>query len=424
VQFGNDAVRALGAAAFVLFGACTGASERPPLSGSPTRPSAGRGGAGGSAGAQGSAGNTAAGVPGGGAAGLGSAGLEAGGTGGAGGITGAGAGGEGDTLVPFGLDARPVNSSCSAPARPTGEPGDPFPSLLSLTGCVAADDPREPSPGLIAYEVNSPLFSDGAAKRRWLALPDATKIEIGSDGDFDLPVGTVLVKEFAIGAVPVETRLLVRHDDGEWAGYNFAWREDGSDAELLDATLTRNIGGQDWIYPSRANCLECHTEAAGRSLGLELGQLNRAADFPLGRSNQLATFEHIGLFANALPAMLPILPSPAEARGSTAEKARSYLHANCSHCHRPDGVSEVTLDLRYDTPVGDMRACDVTPSKGDFGLTGAKLLKPGDASLSMLSFRLHTQISSVRMPPIGRTLSDTDGVAVLDAWINELAACP
>lgn len=366
----NAAARALGAALLLLLGACTGASERPEPGVHLEPP-------------------------------------------------------PGDKLLPYGIEQRPQNPGCRAFERPSSEQGQAFPSTLSATGCVDPEHPGQPATGLIAYEVNAPLYSDGAEKQRWLALPDGAKISLGADGDFDLPVGSVLMKLFELGGTPVETRLLMRQAGGEWAGYSFAWREDQSDADLLEATVTRTFRGQEWIYPSRENCLECHTEAAGRSLGLEIGQLNRVVSYPLGSSNQLRTFEHIGLFAEPLPAgELPSYPVPTGSSGSTAERARAYLHANCSNCHRPDGVREVTLDLRYDTPLEAMRACEVTPSKGDFGLLGSKLVKPGDAALSMLSFRMHTQVPSVRMPPIGRTLSDMEGIALVDTWIGGLAGCP
>jgi uncharacterized repeat protein (TIGR03806 family) len=383
VQVRKDAARAFGAAAFVIAGACASPSERPP--GGTLGHSAGRAGSAGSA-------------------------SSAGGTGG---------------RAAYGLAERPENPGCRAPSRPAGQASDPFPLTLSATGCTDPAEPLRPSSGLIEYDVNAPLYSDGASKRRWLALPDGARIGLDTTGDFDLPVGSVLMKLFTLGETPVETRLLVRHADGEWAGYSYAWREDGSDADLLETTVVRSWENQEWIYPSRENCLECHTAAAGRSLGLELGQLNRDIDYPNGRFNQLATFQHIGLFSAELPSdPLPLYPPPTGKLGSAAERARAYLHANCANCHRPGGASEVTLDLRYTTPLEEMRVCDVEPSKGNFGLLGAKLLKPKDAALSLLSFRMHTSISSVRMPPIGRTLSDMDGIAVVDAWIDELDACP
>jgi hypothetical protein len=94
------------------------------------------------------------------------------------------------------------------------------PATLSATGCFDPSNPKVPATGLIPYDLNSPLWSDGAAKRRWMALPDEAKITISPDGDFQFPVGTVLAKEFSFDGVPHETRLLVRHQDGIWSGYS------------------------------------------------------------------------------------------------------------------------------------------------------------------------------------------------------------
>jgi hypothetical protein len=221
------------------------------------------------------------------------AGGGAGGAGGAGGGGGADGGAAGDAGGPdapdagalaltFGLDRRPVNATCHAPAG-TGADGGVVPAaVLSATGCVDPAHPSEPAAGLIFYDVNAPLWSDGAAKRRWMALPEGARIKVAADGDWELPAGAVLVKSFALGDRPVETRLLVRGADGEWAGYSYAWRADGSDADLLASSIRRTFGAQEWTYPSREDCLLCHTAAAGRSLGLETAQLNRNVRYAAG----------------------------------------------------------------------------------------------------------------------------------------------
>ena len=204
-----------------------------------------------------------------------------------------------------------------------------IPKKLSLTGCVDANDPKSPAPGLIPYDVASPLWSDGASKRRWMALPDNTRIHVNADGDFDLPVGSVLVKEFQLGGKRVETRLLVRHADGEWAGYTYRWDDAETDATLLSGNETRVVGGQAWYYPSRAECLACHTAAAGRTLGLEVAQLNAPFNYSGDKvANQLATLDHLGMFDAPIgnPAQLAVLRPPrgrscrprAHARTSTA----------------------------------------------------------------------------------------------------------
>jgi uncharacterized repeat protein (TIGR03806 family) len=327
-------------------------------------------------------------------------------------------------LLPAGLDARPANATCIAPARPdTAAPGA-FPATLSATGCFAPEEPSLALPGLIRFEVNAALWSDAAEKQRWLALPDGAKISVAIDGDFDLPIGSVLVKQFSLENRPIETRLLVRHTDGDWAGYSYAWRDDGSDADLLPGTLRKTFGNQEWTYPSREDCLLCHTKAAGGSLGLETAQLNRVVPYALGPANQLATFEHIGLFATPPSAPLQAFPEPTSTHGTLDERARAYLHSNCSNCHRPGGVSEVAIDLRFSTPLADTKLCNVTPTKGNFGFLGAKLLTPGDPTSSLLSIRMHSTVAGVLMPQIGRAQTDDVGVAVIDDYISRLAGCP
>lgn len=307
---------------------------------------------------------------------------------------------------------------------PTGTPQpDTFPQTLSATGCANPNDATQPASGLIPYDVNAPLWSDGATKKRWMALPNGERITIGTDGDWDLPTGSVLVKEFSAGGRRLETRLLVRHDDGNWAGYTYEWNDAQSDATLLPAGKTIVVGAIEWTFPSRGECLACHTNAAGRSLGLETAQLNRNVVYPGGRNApQLATLRHINLLANALPAIPPKLPDP-DGSLPVDMRARSYLHSNCANCHRPGGSGQGDLDLLYETPEVSMNICNVDPQEGDLGVAGAKLLVPGDPSKSLMSLRMHA-LDSNRMPDVGTKVVDPLGTTVVDEWINSIAACP
>src|SRR5207249_1359813 len=151
---------------------------------------------------------------------------------------------------------------------------------LSETGCVLASDATKPSSGIIPFAVNAELWSDGAAKQRWLALPNGTHISVGADGDFAFPIGTVLMKQFSLGGARVETRLFVRHADGEWGGYSYEWNDAQTDATLLASGKVKQVGAQSWTFPSRSDCLLCHTSAAGRALGPEVGQLNGSITYP------------------------------------------------------------------------------------------------------------------------------------------------
>jgi uncharacterized repeat protein (TIGR03806 family) len=306
-------------------------------------------------------------------------------------------------------------------------PPDSFPQKLSRTGCTQPNDARRPADGLIPYEVRAALWSDGADKRRWLALPDTARIQVGADGDFDLPVGTVLVKEFAFAGRPVETRLFVRHADGEWAGYSYEWDDDGRDATLLPAGKTKPVGDVTWTFPSRSECLSCHTQAAGRTLGLELLQLNGDAVYPATNriSNQLATLDHLELLEpplTAAPGELPALPEPGGGAPLEA-RARAYLHANCSGCHRPMGIGRGSADWRFQTPLAMAGVCDAAPQEGDLGVAGARQILPGDPAKSLVSLRMRA-LDAKRMPPLASSRVDEAGAALIDEWIRSLAACP
>ncbi|HVF17841.1 MAG TPA: PQQ-dependent sugar dehydrogenase, partial [Steroidobacteraceae bacterium] len=176
-----------------------------------------------------------------------------------------------------------------------GQGGEGVATQLSKTGCVDPTDATRPASGLISYEPNAPFWSDGAAKQRWIGLPNAQKITVGADGDWDFPTGTVLVKNFHLNDRRIETRLFMRHPDGVWAGYSYEWNTQGTDATLVRGGKQVTIGGQPWIYPSESQCMQCHTQAAGRSLGPETKQLAININYPqTGRvGHQLVTLNTI-----------------------------------------------------------------------------------------------------------------------------------
>jgi uncharacterized repeat protein (TIGR03806 family) len=307
-------------------------------------------------------------------------------------------------------------------------PVDTVPPNIRATGCVDTTNPLNPAVGLIPYAPNAPFWSDGAEKERFLALPDGARITINADGDWDLPVGSVLVKNFTYMSRRIETRLFVRHADGEWAGYTYRWNDAQTDATVLPASDTRPLpGGAQWYYPSRAQCMECHTAAAGRSLGLETAQLNGSITYgATGRTaNQLTTLDHLGMFTTPLStpvAMLPRLVSPTGTDPIEA-RVRSYLHTNCSMCHRPGATGRGTADFRYSTALPMLGVCNTVPTAGDLGVTGARLVLPGDPARSLVSVRTRAT-NAWRMPPISSNVVDTVGTTLLDDWIRSLRACP
>jgi mono/diheme cytochrome c family protein len=220
----------------------------------------------------------------------------------------------------------------------------------------------------------------------------------------------------------------MRHPDGTWGGFTYEWNAQQTDATLVEGGADRDIGnGQIWRFPSEAQCLECHTDAANRSLGLETSQLNRDFTYTqTGRTaNELATLSHIGLLSPPIAdsAAEPAMPDPADASAPLGDRARAYLHTNCSQCHRPNGPTPSTMDLRYTTALNATNACNATPQAGDLGIgANARLIAPGSSANSVLVNRANRRDADA-MPPLASNEVDTDGVALLTQWIDGLSGC-
>ena len=312
-------------------------------------------------------------------------------------------------------------------------------------------DPTKPASSLIPYEVNSPLWSDGAAKQRFMAIPDGALISVKDckldpaacqplanggttpvEGHWTLPVGSVLMKSFLFGGKLLETRLFVHFSD-TWIGYSYRWNAQQTDATIVDqAGLTTNIvngdaGTQSWYFPSRNDCFQCHNSVFGDSLGTETRQLNRTITYPSGVvANQLDTFEHLGMFDAPIPRLAPLADYTATTSTDSLDtKARSYLHANCAICHLPGG-SYSSIDLRFGTPLSMMNICNVDPNKGDQGVTGAKRLFPGSPQKSVLFLRMQAPagMDDGRMPPLATSVLDQNGINLLSQWIKATTTCP
>lgn len=336
-------------------------------------------------------------------------------------------------------DRELITITASGPQRivlsggPAGGPA----TMLSATGCVDPLDVTQPAPGLIPYDVNAKLYTDGAVKRRYLALPNGTTIdrsgncgalseaECLSVGQWEFPIGTVLMKYFHFEGRYVETRFLVRHDDGGWGAYTYLWNDAQNDAVLIDGSQTYG----SWTAPSRTQCLECHTVNAGSTLGPMTAQLNGPLAYPSGTTaNQLDTLNHIGLFTQPLSGRgsdEAAMPAIGDTSASNEARSRAYLHSNCSHCHRPGSAMD-SIDLRYSTPLAAMGICNVVPTDGALA-ADVRILLPGDASRSLISMRQHETNPTATpspMPPLGRSMVDSEALTVIDAWIDAMSGCP
>jgi uncharacterized repeat protein (TIGR03806 family) len=338
-----------------------------------------------------------------------------------------------------------------APASQQRLPAKPFlnmpdtasgniPALLSQTGAFSAVRKRlSPAETLLPYDLVLAFWSDGAVKSRYVAIPEGGKVAFSPTGDWKFPPGTVFVKTFELptdATQPqlkrrLETRLLVIDRNGGVYGVSYKWRDDLSDADLVaaeglheDVTIRDAKGThvQSWYYPSRTDCLVCHNGHTTGTLGPKARQMNRDLRYPDGvTENQLRRWNRLGLFDTALSesdiASLPTLARSDDTTRSVEDRARSYLDANCGHCHRPGGTV-ANFDARYETPLAQQNLVD-GPVLIDQNIDRARVISPHDPWRSVALMRVDTN-GEIRMPPLARNTIDTQGAALIRRWVESL----
>jgi uncharacterized repeat protein (TIGR03806 family) len=331
-----------------------------------------------------------------------------------------------------------INRLVRAPKETTSAP---FPTLLSQTGLFTSTSPYRLNPSLVPYSVNAPGWADGAEAERFIAVPGDAKVAFSSSSPWTFPDGTALVQTLSldcrVGSAArrfrVETRVLLRQQ-GEWAGYSYRWNSEQTDASLVaksgedtEIDLGRSTGSPaaqscKWRFPSRAECMTCHSRAANFVLGVTGSQLNRDHDYGGVRDNQLRALDHIGFFNGALPKAPKDLERLADPRDSSADvelRARTYLHVNCSVCHVEAGGGNSRMQLALSTPRDKMELLKARPQHDTFGITSAMLVAPGAPERSVLLHRLSRR-GRGQMPPLVTNHVDEAAVKLFREWIAEL----
>ncbi len=313
--------------------------------------------------------------------------------------------------------------------------GTPIPPTLADTGAFSDLASLTPQPGIIPYELNLPFWSDGAAKSRWLSVPKlADKMTFDATNTWLTPTGTVFIKHFEMEMTNgepasvrrLETRFIVRNTNGVY-GATYRWT-DATTATLvpeegMDETLEIHDGGatrtQVWHYPSRSECLACHNNAAGWVLGLNAPQLNRPATHGSLTTNQIAALSSAGYLSNppAAPHSLLALAKPDDASASEEFRVRSYLAANCAHCHRPDGPSLGNFDARIGTAT-DLANLINGPLVNSGGNAENKALAPNSLEHSMILRRASVR-GPAQMPPISSNIADPAAAQLLSTFIQQ-----
>lgn len=318
------------------------------------------------------------------------------------------------------------------------------PMRLSDAHCFADLPHLQPAADVVPYELNSPLWTDGAHKHRYFVLPPDETIRVSSDGRFTFPTGSAILKVFApervvgdpASAVPVETRVMVRREH-DWEFFTYRWDEDGLDATLIEGgdvvEIPRTQDGEaaplSYYFPDEEACRICHRwEDGGQVLGPRTAQMNRVLEYAEGPKNQLETLWDEGwLSGEPLADVLgqPVLADPADESVAIELRARAYLHGNCSHCHREGGWQPVGLgiDLRHDVPLADTQICGVPIEYWSPWAGGSMRIAPGDPDDSNILQRMSVR-GNGQMPLVGTYVVDPLGIEVLQAWIEDLGDCP
>lgn len=293
--------------------------------------------------------------------------------------------------------------------------GAAYPQTLAEYRFFADPAARRPVAGVVPYRLNTPLWSDGADKTRFVYVPAGTKAHAAGEGLIDLPVGSALIKHFAFGGRLVETRVLLHRPDG-WVALPYRWDAAQGEARLVlggaRVAVTTPAGETiSYAIPNKNQCKECHA-LAGKVTPIGPKAWNLAPQW-------LAAWHQAG-HLDAVPAVARRVPLWEDrAAAPVAEAARGYLEANCAHCHNPQGAasnSGLFLGWEVSDPVLLGRGKrPVAAGRGSLGLEFD--IAPGDPEASILYRRMASREAGVAMPELGTAAVDPAGLAAVRAWI-------
>ena len=298
----------------------------------------------------------------------------------------------------------------------------------------------QPVDEILPYDLNTPLFTDYAEKARFIKLPAGKKINYKATSTFDLPLGTVLIKNFyyyndvrkpELGRRIIETRLLANMQDG-WHTYQYIWNEEQTEAvfePIGDVTTVEYIDGAgkkikaDYVVPSQPQCKGCHNRNDTIvPIGIAARHLNGDYTYTSGKQNQLQYWQQLGMID------LPTSTIPANAKwnneqsGSLNDRARAYLDINCGHCHNANGpanTSGLLLDIHTtNTTALGINKTPVAAGRGSGNLAFA--IEPGKPNQSFLVYRMNSTDPGIAMPEIGRNRIHKEGIALISKWIKEM----
>lgn len=303
-----------------------------------------------------------------------------------------------------------------------------------------------PSTELFSYEVNAPLFSDYAEKKRTIFLPPGTQITWQPDKSFEFPPGAVISKNFyywndaahpEMGRRILETRLLLKEPVG-WKALVYVWNADQTDALLEVAGAQFPISwtaasgkkmSMDYVVPNVNQCKGCHSyDGQFVPIGITARQLNRTVD----GANQLMAWKEAGrldlpehLDVKSIPALFDYrtIQNPEQAsKEDLTAAARGYLDGNCAHCHNPHGPASTSgMFLESTQTEAERLGVGKPPVAAGRGSGNRKYgIVPGKPGESILVYRMESDDPGIRMPELGRQLAHKEGLDIIKAWIRKM----
>ncbi len=320
-----------------------------------------------------------------------------------------------------------------------------FPRKLSDTGLFRSTAKNELAEGVLPYDTNVEMWSDGAGAERFIALPGNSTISKFAKGDFSkgetqgawkFPTNTVFAKTIYIeqergnstSRRRLETQLL-HYTGDDWKAYSYHWNRDQNDAVLFDGEgreetyqVKTSASGKPeawtWRYSNRTECMVCHLTRTGTIHSFASFQLDKPATSNGKSANQLELLKKLGIFEHPIP-QYQRMASLADEQASVNDRARAYLHVNCSHCHRFGGSGASTIDFRWEMANDKMLAIDVAPTQGTFGLDNPHVITPGRPQESVLLYRF-AKLGRGHMPYLGAQEVDGNALKLLERWVHGL----
>jgi uncharacterized repeat protein (TIGR03806 family) len=307
--------------------------------------------------------------------------------------------------------------------------GEALPPKLSDFHFFLDGKAQRPAARVMPYTLNTPLFSDYAEKQRFMFVPQGSKARYATDGVFDLPVGSALIKSFGypsdlrIAGAPIrliETRVLLHRASG-WVALPYVWNADGSEALLkrsgtrVPVSFTDPSGATrslSYTVPNSNQCKGCH------DLNGQLTPIGPKAR-NLNDGKQLQALVAAKML-DRLPEGAPRVPVWDDPRSGTLnDRARAYLDVNCGHCHNRAGPANTSgLWLDWHQPGGPNLGIGKRPTAAGRGSGSLEFaIAPGAPDKSILLYRMKSLDPGVAMPELGRASVHDESVALISAWI-------